>query len=226
MNSVRYAPVPDDFVERSKSESHLGRHYGVGRKVITRWRKEAGMPTDRNLEVPEDFAERALSATNADLGIHYGVGRKVITRWRKEAGVPADLVRHAGHMKMEAPADFRDVAVRYTNRQLAERFGVGEKMITRWRKETGCTAPLTAFSRALLPKQFVPPPPSGRANEAAQFLRPTHRPVYHRVIEGKEFEGQYVCGTQVLSADEIIAYAETRGFEPMREIFRSRFADV
>lgn len=185
-------------------------------------------PNSKYCALPEDFATRAQGASNAALQLHYGVGKKVLARWRKEADVPADSTRTVTEMrsKLAPPADFRDVASRFTNRQLAERFGVGDKIISRWRKETGSTAPLTAWSRAVLPKQFVPPPPAGRANEAAQFLRPTHRPVYHRVIEGKQFEGQYVCGTQLLSADEIISYAESRGFEPMREIFRSRFADV
>ena len=34
---------------------------------------------------------------------------------------------------LTCPADFRDHAPSKTNRQLAERYGVGEKTITRWR---------------------------------------------------------------------------------------------
>ena len=52
---------------------------------------------------------------------------------------------------------------------------------------------------AALPKQLVPSISPGLASEAAQHLRKTHRPVYHRVIEGAEFRGQYVVGTQILS---------------------------
>ena len=100
---------------------------------------------------------------------------------------------------LTCPPDFDDHATSKTNRQLAEKYGVGEKTVTRWRKETGCTAAIRPFASAALPKQLVPSISPGLASEAAQFLRKTHRPVYHRIIEGKEFRGQYVVGTQVLT---------------------------
>ena len=120
---------------------------------------------------------------------------------------------------LTVPSDFTDHAPVKTNRQLAEKYGVGEKTITRWRKETGCTASIRPFASAALPKQHVPSISPGLASEAAQFLRKTHRPVYHRIIEGKEFKGQYVVGTQVLTEDEIIALAEEKGFVPYNRIF-------
>jgi hypothetical protein len=65
----------------------------------------------------------------------------------------------------------------------------------------------------------VPAISPGVASEAAQFLRKTHRPVYHRIIEGKEFRGQYVVGTQVLNEQELIALAEEKGFESYNRLF-------
>lgn len=120
---------------------------------------------------------------------------------------------------LTCPPDFTDHAPTKTNRQLAEKYGVGEKTITRWRKETGCTAAIRPFATAALPKQLVPAIAPGLASEAAQFLRKTHRPVYHRIIEGKEYRGQYVVGTQVLSEDEVIALAEEKGFEASNRLF-------
>ena len=117
------------------------------------------------------------------------------------------------------PPDFADHAPVKTNRQLAERYGVGEKTITRWRKETGCTAAIRPFATAALPKQHVPAISPGLVNEAAQHLRKTHRPVYHRIIEGKEYKGQYVVGTQVMSEEEIVALAEEKGFRPYSRMF-------
>ena len=117
------------------------------------------------------------------------------------------------------PPDFTDHAPTKTNRQLAEKYGVGEKTITRWRKETGCTAAIRPFATAALPKQLVPSISPGLASEAAQFLRKTHRPVYHRIIEGKEFRGQYVVGTQVLTEEQVIALAEEKGFEAASPLF-------
>ena len=109
---------------------------------------------------------------------------------------------------LKVPPDFADHASAKTNRQLADKYGVGEKTITRWRKETGCTAAIRPFASAALPKQHVPSISPGLASEAAQFLRKTHRPVYHRIIEGKEFRGQYVVGTQLLSENEVVSLAE------------------
>jgi hypothetical protein len=120
---------------------------------------------------------------------------------------------------LTCPTDFTDHAPIKTNRQLAEKYGVGEKTITRWRKETGCTAAIRPFATAALPKQLVPSISPGQASEAAQFLRKTHRPVYHRIIEGKEYRGQYVVGTQVLNEAEVIALAEDKGFEAYSRMF-------
>ena len=120
---------------------------------------------------------------------------------------------------LTCPTDFTDHAPIKTNRQLAEKYGVGEKTITRWRKETGCTAAIRPFATAALPKQLVPSISPGQASEAAQFLRKTHRPVYHRIIEGKEYRGQYVVGTQVLSEEQVIALAEDKGFEAYSRMF-------
>ena len=120
---------------------------------------------------------------------------------------------------LTCPTDFTDHAPIKTNRQLAEKYGVGEKTITRWRKETGCTAAIRPFATAALPKQLVPSISPGQASEAAQFLRKTHRPVYHRIIEGKEYRGQYVVGTQVLTEKEVIALAEDKGFEAYNRMF-------
>jgi hypothetical protein len=120
---------------------------------------------------------------------------------------------------LTCPRDFADHAPVKTNRQLAEKYNVGEKTITRWRKETGCTATIRPFATAALPKQHVPAISPGLASEAAQFLRKTHRPVYHRIIEGREFRGQYVVGTQLLSEQEVIALAEEKGFQAYNPLF-------
>ncbi len=120
---------------------------------------------------------------------------------------------------LTCPPDFTDHAPIKTNRQLAEKYGVGEKTITRWRKETGCTASIRPFATAALPKQHVPSLSPGLASEAAQFLRKTHRPVYHRIIEGKEFRGQYVVGTQVLSEQQLVQLAEEKGFRSYSSMF-------
>lgn len=120
---------------------------------------------------------------------------------------------------LTCPQDFADHASAKTNRQLAEKYGVGEKTVTRWRKESGCTATLRPFATAALPKQHVPSISPGLASEAAQFLRKTHRPVYHRIIEGREFRGQYVVGIQVMDEAGVIALAQEKGFQAYSMMF-------
>jgi hypothetical protein len=60
----------------------------------------------------------------------------------------------------------------------------------------------------------VPAISAGLASEAAQYLRKTHRPVYHRIIEGKQHKGEYVVGNLVLSEAEVLALAAEKGFVP------------
>lgn len=122
-------------------------------------------------------------------------------------------------MSRPCPSDFADHARAKTNRQLAEKYGVGEKMITRWRKETGTFAAIRSFTSSPLPKPQVPAIASGAASEAAQFLRKTYRPVYNRVIEGKEYRGQYVVGNQILSEAEVVALADEKGLRAYNRKF-------
>jgi hypothetical protein len=117
------------------------------------------------------------------------------------------------------PTDFADQTKHKTNRQLAEKYGVGEKIVTRWRKEAGCRAATGHFATAALPKHYVPSISAGLASEAAQHLRKTHRPVYHRVIEGREYRGQYVVGTEILSEDELLSLALEKGFSASGPLF-------
>lgn len=109
------------------------------------------------------------------------------------------------------PADFADHARQQTNRQLAEKYGVGEKIVTRWRKETGSSATVRPVTSSHLPKPYVPSVSPGLAAEAAQHMRKTHRPVCHRIVEGAEFRGQYVVGTPILSEDELVTFALEKG---------------
>lgn len=177
------------------------------------------------IPVPADFAEHA-NESNRQLKARYHVGDKTLAKWRKESNLPANTGRLAtqaaqarwGMVKdLPPPTDFKDMAPRHTNKVLAQKYGVSENTISRWRKETGTQSSITGFRSAQLPKQFVPPIPPGEAAEAAQYLRATHRPVFHRVIEGKQYQGQYVVGRQIMSGDEIVEYARRRGFRTAAE---------
>ena len=182
-------------------------------------------PLSRKTAVPADFAEHS-HLSNRELRNHYGVGDKVLARWRKETGLAADAGRNASSAararwqtakNAPPPDDFKDFASRHVNRELCERYGVSEHTISRWRKETGTSSSITGFRTAPLPKQAVPSIPAGEAAEACQFLRPSHRPVYHRKIEGAKYEGQYVVGSNVFTEEELIKYARSKGFRTAAE---------
>lgn len=183
------------------------------------------MNTRPRVPVPADF-EANSQLGNEALRIMYGVGNKVLARWRKEANLPSihgggAAARARWGTRREAPSDFKDFAGRHVNRVLAEKYGVSQNTITRWRKETGTSQSIVGFRTAQLPKSSVPAPPAGEASEACQFLRPNFRPVYHRIIEGAEFKGQYVVGINVFSEAEVVAYARQRGFKTGSELLRA-----
>jgi hypothetical protein len=66
-----------------------------------------------------------------------------------------------------------------------------------------------------LTRPRAPMRPPGVVSEAMLFLQADHKPVYHRVVHGKEFEGQYVLGDRLVSEDDLVSYALQRGFRPV-----------
>lgn len=166
---------------------------------------------------PKDFSEVAGTMPDTKLAIHYGVGRKVVFRWRKLTGA----LQTATPVVRPVPDDFKSTAARMSNRELAHHYQCGVKTVARWRKETGLNNPFTAFRVAPLPATTVPSIQGGDAGDAAQWLRPTHRPVYHRIIDGKQFKGQYVVGRRVMSETELLEYARSRGWRPYAAILAS-----
>lgn len=179
---------------------------------------------DNRKPVPADFAENSHKG-NRELRALYKCGDKTLARWRRLANLPSDRGRKAlaaasarwADLKTP-PEDFRQLARQKTNKVLAAHYGVSENRITQWRKETGTSQSFQQFVKLPLPKPSVPSIPPGEASEACQFLRPTHRPVYDRgIVDGKAFKGQFVVGNNVLSEQELINYARSRGFKTAAE---------
>lgn len=145
MSKAYNRPVPDDFVERSKTQTQaqLMAHYGVSNSTITRWRKMAGLPIQKQISSrsrPADFFERAAAMTFRQLMKHYRCGGSTITRWQKSPG----LVR-------PSPEELAEQAKRMTRKELCALHGVGKDVMARWLKEAGVQA-LTPYNR----KRAVP----------------------------------------------------------------------
>lgn len=182
------------------------------------------LATDNKKPVPADFVEHCHKG-NRELKAIYKCGDKTLARWRRVANLPSNQGRHASTAARvrwaelrTPPEDFKQLAMQKTNRVLAEYYGVSENRITQWRKDTGTSQNFHQFVKPPLPKPGVPSIPPGEASEACQFLRPTHRPVYDRgIVDGKAFKGQFVVGNNVLSEQELINYARSRGFKTAAE---------
>jgi hypothetical protein len=171
--------------------------------------------------MPDDFKEHG-HRPNAELKMLYGVGDKVLARWRKVVGIqvgtggPRSRTSAGNNKELKAvPSNFRSLASQHSTEELVNIFGVCHRVIKRWRDEVGIQAARTQarFSGGH-PRPHTPAIGNTAADSAAQFLRPYYRPVYHRVIEGKEHAGTYRVGTNVMTAAELVELAERKGYKP------------
>jgi hypothetical protein len=223
---VSSRPMPSDFAEVASrsSQQYLRVHYQAGSETIHRWLVQAGIPTvggtsiQRAAVIPSDFAVVAPMMTLVELAGHYRRSDTVVRRWLKEAGVKSRAISTLRAMPDSFPraAEFMGVA------GLAQHYGAGHVTINRWLKEAGI-API-----AYTPKHW-----RGKSAEylaadvtvathAARFLQRT-RQVYavdvlplqkrqHLPNNGKGY--WMVAGKGALDAASLVAFAETKGFDP------------
>lgn len=90
-NGVR--TLPADFAEHAQcsTNSELEERYNCCGDIISRWRREAGVPSKKNMRrsesAPEGFAKVAPTLTKKALRERYHRSGETITRWLDEAGV-------------------------------------------------------------------------------------------------------------------------------------------
>jgi len=79
--------------------------------------------------LPKDFEHHARTENDRELEDRYGLGSRTIKRLRKLVGIESPAAR----TPRDRPVDFVEHS-HETNVALAVRYGVGEKVIRRWRK--------------------------------------------------------------------------------------------
>lgn len=89
-------PVPNDFAEfaATLTNADLGEKYGAGKKLISRWRREASVPASHKgggvmRPLPPAFTDIAPTMTRNGLRLHFGCSLDTVDRWCRVAGVRA-----------------------------------------------------------------------------------------------------------------------------------------
>jgi hypothetical protein len=191
---------------------------------------------------PDDLRELARTMNVSQLVKHYGRIRSVVVRWMNELQLTEIVVSSSGR-KRSVPDNFCTMAPTMTCAQLMRLYGSDRRTIKGWLKETGTTAVskteryaeiTTRISVEIKKEELVARREfSGHtkllAAEAAQFLRRTH-PSVHRAdirmyeqsshtwgdVKNVPYRGvnqYFVSGKGIMWIDDLIAYAQTKGFK-------------
>ncbi|SNT16159.1 hypothetical protein SAMN06295912_15029 [Sphingomonas laterariae] len=181
-------------------------------------------------EAPPNFREiaegKSVNAVKKVIGRHY----KTIERWFAEHGM--EPVRGLAKPRTEEPTGFRDMARTATLVELAKHFHMSKHTAARLRNECGVSRKIKSgavdrstsggkrisFNRPGTLAAPVSQRDDSVAGQAADFLRRRDWKV-HRIDDQGRFDlkgKRYQCGRLQVSAPELIAMAENKGFVPFR----------
>lgn len=192
------------------------------------------------LPAPQDLEERVKTMNITQLAGFYNRATSVIVRWMRELQLTRQV---SGLRKKAIPDNFTKVAGGLTQAELTRMYNTDPRTIRGWLQEVGVKALTTQERNAQLkrpvpvevePECVVPRREfSGHtkliAAEAAQFLRRSHQSVHRADIQMFEHSSQtwgdvhqlphrgvnqyFVSGKGVMWFDDLITYAETKGFK-------------
>lgn len=191
--------VPDDFEERAKTMNvtQLARFYERSRETIAKWFKIKDIPCDENLAkrgkaIPKSFETIARNVTRADLAKFYNCDLRTIRGWLEETKI---IPLTPEEKRMRQPVKAADI-IKPKVVEPRREFKSREKLV---------------------------------AAEAAHFLRRTHLNVHRADIQMYENSSHtwgdvheiphrginqyFVSGKGVMWLDDLVAYAETKGFK-------------
>ena len=232
-----------ELYENNMASEHIARALGRTVESVDNRRRKTGLKRNFVLEKvspPDDFAGMLNIMNVSQLMKHYGHARSVICRWIFELELTT-IVR--GGRKKVIPSNFDTVAPTMTCAELTRLYNANRATIVGWLRERGITplsilerrelnanpAPTKIEEGQTVTRREL----SGRtklvAAEAAHFLRRFH-PSVHRAdikmfehsshtwgdVNNVPFRGvnqYYVAGKGIMWSDDLIAYAESRGFK-------------
>jgi hypothetical protein len=234
-NKLTHAQIADVLGRSIDAVDARRRKLGLKRGVII-----------RKAQTPDDFEEMAKTMNITQLTNHYGRVRSVISRWVEELELTDIVVSSSGRPKA-IPHNFSKMAPTMTRAELMRLYNTDRLTIMRWLKEMGITCQSIVDRRVQnaksVPTKIEEDGPVARrefssrtkmvAAEAAQFLRRVHASVHRADIRMYEQSSHtwgdvkniphrginqyYVAGKGVIWIDDLIAYAETKGFK-MKEL--------
>lgn len=191
--------IPDDFEERAKTMNvtQLAHFYKRGRETIARWFRERQIAqieslSKRGKAVPKSFGMMAPNMTRADLCRFYNTSPRTIRGWLEETGTTPLTPEEKRMREPVKPSVYTPTKIEEPRREFKSK----EKLI---------------------------------AAEAAHYLRRIHANVHRADIQMHENSSQtwgdvnkiqhrginqyYVSGKGVMWLDELIAYAECKGYK-------------
>ncbi len=146
--------MPGDFASIGHEDTKfLSKRYGVDRRVIHRWRREAGIVKEHpkaKKAIPEDFVELFNSLSVHELRQRWNVSSDTIRIWSHELG----LNRKPRSIGRQIPEDFVPLVRDMDVATICEAFGIGIKLAYKWLRQTGAEYRSNASRAAPMPDDF------------------------------------------------------------------------
>lgn len=223
--------------------AQIARALGRTANAVDSRRRKLGLKRDFVVEKappPDDLAERLKTMNVTQLIEHYGRARTVIFRWMRELQLKKVVT---GVRKKAIPANFHKMATTMTRAELMRLYNTNHVTIKGWLEELGVTplsmldrraqmakpVPIKIEEECTVPRREFKGHTKLIAADAAQFLRRIHACVHRADIQMYEQSSHtwgdvndvphrgvnqyFVSGKGVLWLDDLIAYAETKGFK-------------
>lgn len=203
----RMRAMPDDFVAVAKTMTieQLMRHYRARHSLVKRWLSDIGQKGERRLlraPVPADFLIQCKLNGKTRLRVVYQCSERQIEYWLQQAGEQARALVAAAGARAMVEAGRRNAALQKAARAAAAKDAPTKRNPVAM-KPTGWKLPLVKDAQTS---------PVTRADQAMRWLQ-RKGPCYPLRIYGANLPGYRFSG-RLWQADELIAEAERRGWQP------------
>jgi hypothetical protein len=232
-----------ELYENNVSIALIAQALGRTVESVESRRRKTGLKRETIIEKvppPEDFAEKLETMNVSQLMKHYERARTVICRWMLELELTKI---NTGGRKKVIPPTFHKIAPTMTCAELMRLYNSNRVTVRGWLQELGIHPLTIWQRRELnanpVPVKTEQDTPATRrelngrtklvAAEAAKFLRRYHPSVHRADIKMYEYSSHtwgdvnnvpfrginqyFVAGKGIMWSDDLIAYAETKGFK-------------
>jgi len=233
-------PMPPDFKRRYHNETRdaLCKHYQCGHSTFSRWAREAGLEGKRDsckAKLPDNIEALAKGRNIKQLAAVVGLAPSTLAeRLTSEHPKVLAMCRAVSSALPPLPDDFEKFAVTLSIQAACKHYQRDDKTIRRWiammepawkdRRDHNMKMrvreqqKINARNNFSLPRRAgtmdLPAVSGDTYSQAAHHLRRWFAPVYDAgKVYGKALAGVYVVGNRRMSADDMLALAEERGFD-------------